>query len=354
MKERVKWIDIAYGLMMVLIVVGHTLGPYKNSFLGSFIYTVHMPILFILMGYMFQRHSYKFQFTDSFVRYLVPYFFTAILVIGLNSLALVLPKNIIIHSQSKSILSSVISVLYGAGSIPFNPWGWQINPIGLIWILLAMFLATQLFNLMMTLLDKYQQPEFVRVIVVIVLAIVGGWLGKTVYLPWTIGAVLFVQLLMYIGYVVKKTGMLEHLPNESYILFAGVWSVSGFFGYFTLNIPSSPNLLISLLGAFGGSICIFRISQYLATQKSNIGLRILDHLGQGYLIVICFHLISLDIFKFDDVLFKTIESFTGSFIAVIITILYRLLFVTIFVLLVPKIPGLRNMFIAPSVPSESE
>lgn len=344
MNKRVKWIDITYGLMMLLVVIGHTLGPYASSFLGSFIFAVHMPILFILMGYLFQRRPYKVQFRKSCSQYLVPYVVTGIVVVILNSIALALPQNVIFRSQSKSLLSSITSVLYGAGSQPFNPWEWKVDSAGLVWVLLAMFLASQLFNLIMRLADKRQQPEYVRLIVVILLTIIGGWLGKTVYLPWSIGAVFFVQSLMYMGYAIKKTNLMDHLTSESYILFGGVWIMSGFIGYFNLNIPGSPNLLLSLLGAFGGSICIFRVSQYFAVKKNNIILKMLEHLGQCYLIVICLHLIDSNYFEIDHVLFKAVEIFAGSFVAVIITVLYRLLFVAVFVIIIPKIPGLNKAF----------
>lgn len=49
MKERNVTIDIMKGIGIILMVVGHSGYP---SFLRNFIYTFHMPLFFMISGYL--------------------------------------------------------------------------------------------------------------------------------------------------------------------------------------------------------------------------------------------------------------------------------------------------------------
>ncbi|WP_270224197.1 acyltransferase family protein [Lactiplantibacillus pentosus] len=52
MAKRIEWIDIAKGIAILAVVVGHTLGPYNGQLFGSLIFAFHMPIFFMLSGYL--------------------------------------------------------------------------------------------------------------------------------------------------------------------------------------------------------------------------------------------------------------------------------------------------------------
>ena len=45
-KQRIDWIDIAKGIGIFLMVVGHTSIP---SFLSNYIFSFHMPLFFIIL-----------------------------------------------------------------------------------------------------------------------------------------------------------------------------------------------------------------------------------------------------------------------------------------------------------------
>lgn len=44
--KRIQWIDIARGIAILLVIIGHSLGNYWPGYLGNFIFVVHMPIFF--------------------------------------------------------------------------------------------------------------------------------------------------------------------------------------------------------------------------------------------------------------------------------------------------------------------
>lgn len=58
MKCRVEWIDIARGIRIILVVIGHLCEGVKP--LHNIIYSFHMPLFFFLSGYCFkEQRSWK-------------------------------------------------------------------------------------------------------------------------------------------------------------------------------------------------------------------------------------------------------------------------------------------------------
>lgn len=76
--SRIDWIDIAKGIGIFLMVMGHTSIPKLG---GHWIYSFHMPLFFFLSGFLFQPGKYTWsQFIKRKVRTMVvPYFFFVVL-----------------------------------------------------------------------------------------------------------------------------------------------------------------------------------------------------------------------------------------------------------------------------------
>lgn len=65
-KERIEYIDIAKGTGIILMVLGH-IPAFSNNykFAYKFIYAFHMPLFFIISGYLF---AYKYKQNQIVVR----------------------------------------------------------------------------------------------------------------------------------------------------------------------------------------------------------------------------------------------------------------------------------------------
>jgi len=349
-KKRIEWIDIARGIAILAVIVGHTLGPYNGKFVGSWIFAFHMPIFFILSGYLYRQRGIGREFFNGIKNLLVPYFATVVIMFLINFVALKVPHGLGIHAYFPNTKTAIISALFGAGSNVIGYWKWQIQPIGALWFLLAMFIAIQLFNLIIVITNSFKGAEYIRFVICLLLVIVGGILGRIVYLPWAINAALFSVGFIYVGFLIQKYELLAKLSDTSYILWGGLWLISASFGYFNLNVPNSPNLFISFLGGVGGSLCVFRISQYFVKYESRHWLKLLKTYGRLSLIVLCFHLIDLNVIGVAGHLYQIALPHTGVLTAVIIEIIYRIVFVTVFVFLVPKTPVLRNCYLMRQFP----
>lgn len=81
--NRVEWIDIAKGIAIIFMVMGHTSIP---SFLSKYIWSFHMPLFFFMSGLMYNQQRYnnfstllKKRMRTLFVPYWI---FTIIVFIG--------------------------------------------------------------------------------------------------------------------------------------------------------------------------------------------------------------------------------------------------------------------------------
>lgn len=69
--KRLDWIDIAKGVAIILVIVGHTVP--NPSPLRHAIFSFHMPVFFILAGYTFRPKPWCELLSGSVSRLLVPY-----------------------------------------------------------------------------------------------------------------------------------------------------------------------------------------------------------------------------------------------------------------------------------------
>ena len=82
--KRIEWIDVAKGICIVLMVVGHTRLP---SIISNWIWSFHMPFFFFISGMTFKVGNYKslnFFLYRKLRTLLVPFFVFSILVIGIS------------------------------------------------------------------------------------------------------------------------------------------------------------------------------------------------------------------------------------------------------------------------------
>ena len=57
--KRIEYIDIARGIGILLVVMGHNDFSLISPFLFKLIYSFHMPLFFFMSGIFFKPHSSK-------------------------------------------------------------------------------------------------------------------------------------------------------------------------------------------------------------------------------------------------------------------------------------------------------
>ena len=73
-RKRIEYVDVAKGIAILSVIVGHTFSAYDpGSLLNRFIYSFHMPLFFILSGFFYRPQDFKTAFGRKVKNLLVPY-----------------------------------------------------------------------------------------------------------------------------------------------------------------------------------------------------------------------------------------------------------------------------------------
>ncbi|MCT0162167.1 acyltransferase family protein [Lactiplantibacillus pentosus] len=344
---RIKWIDNVRGIAIIAVVVGHSLQQTQNGLLNQYIYAIHIPIFFILSGYLYhERSNFGQELVHGNKTMVIPYFFTSLLVI-IGSL--VAPySGEILRSPFINGKVGIMSALYGAGDKGNYLFSNEIRPIGAIWFLLCMFLALLLFNQLMIITKNVYYNGFVRLCFFSALALIGTYSAKYYLLPWSVNAALLVQLFLYWGYIIRKFSVDKKISILYLILGFIAWSVAAKQGFLMVVTARSSNMFLSFIGVAGASIVLIQLGKWASKLKRTS--RLLRYAGRYSIIVFCFHLIDLSVINVGGVLAAHVNQLFGTGIAAIIVIFYRLIVPGVAVYLVPKIPVIRSIYLPREFP----
>lgn len=126
MNTRIRYIDLAKGLTMLLVLVGHidTIEPVKHL-----IYSFHMPLFFLLSGYFMKLEGdIQVEIKKSFRSLIVPYIVVALFI---------RIYQVILNAYINAPVVDLQDIL----SVPLVMWriGDTVVSAGAIWFLVALF-----------------------------------------------------------------------------------------------------------------------------------------------------------------------------------------------------------------------
>ena len=188
--SRSRTVDIARGIAMIAIVIGH-LGVHD---INRVVFTFHLPIFFIITGYYLKTdESFKAVVKKRFRTLIVPYFLTCAAVIIFAVIINIL--NTILVGDGESIIDVLLlwvyASLYGAGDNYLEPY--FIKGIGAIWFLWATFWGVIFVKLIL----KAKSPF--RSVLVLIVFLVGYFSRLICWIPLSIQAGCCGTLYIYIG-----------------------------------------------------------------------------------------------------------------------------------------------------------
>ncbi len=279
---RIKWIDVARGIAIILVIIGHSCRP--SSTLAKAIFSFHMPFFFIISGYFFRRdNNFSNLVSGKAKSLLLPYLTTALIVYG-YWLLVVRYRLHDLTQPSTMAITFLKSFVYGAGNVVKQyP---SIVPIGPIWFLLALFSANILFFIILKI--TRQSKMYIQAVLFLLISIAGCMIGKYLFLPWSLDIALASQFFMFSGYVISTR--IQQLKDISAPLIAPIflfWIYDIYAGGISLNNREYNNILISFAGAIAGSLVLLYASYQLSKIKSME--KALSFIGMSTLVILCFH-----------------------------------------------------------------
>ena len=283
--SRMKHIDIARGIAMLCIIIGHM----DINGINRVVFTFHVPIFFLISGYFISESGELRPFVLKRLRTLiVPYFVTALAMIVIGSV-----KMLISYGPDEALVTFAdrfYGALYGAGDGYEEPF--YIRKIGAIWFLWASFWGSLLFRITLK-----SRPALRPFIIALIFA-AGYFTHLLCWFPLSIQAGCCAVLWFYAGYLAKGAKPLtEKLSDEykyaAFLLAAVVWVffIIDFRGFWLVNCFFGRGV-VDIIGSLCGCYVVIWVSKLLE-QMSFIGGR-LAFLGKNSIFMLCFHMLELE------------------------------------------------------------
>lgn len=263
MKKRNEVIDVARGILLILVILGHLVKV--NSIIFNWIFTFHMPMFFFLSGMCFNIDKYKNFYVflkEKVKKRLIPYF--SFILLGVI-LCLIIPSwriNLFNYQTIKEIFYY---------TQPEN------IHVGQLWFLVALFFAEIILYLVNKFFEKFKRDKYLIITTYLLLAITGGKIFNIINifnftrLPFKIDTAITACVFMGIGYEVNKNNIFEKIIKYKNFtipislllgLFMGIYN-----GYVNICNCIYNNILIYYMAAVSGIIGIYFISDNIKENK---------------------------------------------------------------------------------------
>lgn len=342
MTKRIEWIDIAKGIAILFVIVGHSLGAYGGGFITNVIFAFHMPIFFILSGYLYHPKNVNKNIKDGTFNLLFPYLFTSLLILIVSMFALKIKNFSVLNPFYTSIKQATISIIYGAGSVPVNPFHFAIKQVGALWFLIAMFFSIQIFNIIMKLTYSIPNNFIKRLLCFSMISALGTFLTNVFVLPFSLNAAFLSTLFLFVGYCIRQYDVLNAITLPYVLILLVFWLATSKKNFFLFMTASSTNIYISVITAIFASICVIKFCIALQNNsKFQITNRILTWYGKNSLAILCFHLLDMNALLITNHVYAMPISPLAH--TIILTI-YRIIIASFLTLLVSKVPFIRSFY----------
>lgn len=296
MKERTIWIDYLKVIGIWLVVLGHR--DLLDTDYTQLIYCFHMPLFFVISGYLAGDSSFRQSVMKETNRLLMPFIATSTILLLIEGLKWVLVS--VRHHDIALIVKNFLPTIYG--SILGMRYGTEsLHPVcAPLWFLITLFCVKSLH----TMLYSIKWHVFAGVLCVF-MSIILSYIHIQIVLPVVISVLAYPFFLL--GTLLKQVdfkcvnsrmgGAKEWtLLSIAIILLIGTIVISNTNGRVEMakfNLGNSP--LLYYLASITGSFCLILLCRFLF-----LGAKLFDGikvLSSGTMIILGFHLLLIDIIE---------------------------------------------------------
>lgn len=304
-KPNFKYMDVARGIALSLVVISHANG------LNLYLIYYFIQIFFIISGFVYRPgRSYAESIKKKASRVLLPYF-------GYS--ALLWTFYAVVRRDTDEILHSLFGVFYSRFS--FYKIGTREDPIylldianGAMWYLTAFFVTSLLFYLIADKCLKSWKTTMVWTVVLIGVSMLFNELP--VMLPWSLDIVGVTTVLMLTGAWLRKIEFFE--KRENFWMVAGMLLIylgtAGFNGYLNTSLRiygdyGALSVPLYMIVSVSGSILCIWVAKWI--QNLKIG-NLMKYLGTHSMEIICVHMVVLEVFQIAASRLLDVSAFTGG------------------------------------------
>lgn len=283
-KKRIKWIDVAKGVGILLVMISHFSGGIP--FIGQFLFGGYMQMFFVISGFTLKINNNSKDFLlKRAKKLLIPYFVYGFLIIILNMFMMIIKGDFNGHV----LVSNVLGLFYSRFSL--YPLSVENNKYLLncfnspFWFLTAMFVS----YIWVWIYFK-QKNRKNKIIVLVFLSLATILLVNCpILLPWSIDTSFIGALFIITGYYIKKKKFTTLQIIFACILYCCLILVNGNINMSVRDYGRIP--ILSCLIFYGIGI-LFTIIYCCIIQKIKLKAleNILSYIGNMTIVLLCFHL----------------------------------------------------------------
>ena len=289
--DRLRFVDIARGIGILSIIVGH----FGIPAIVRVVFTFHIPVFYLITGYFMEKEPVSLFLRKKVKTLLMPYFITCIVVVLLQSLSA------LFHGMdvAETLWIWIKAGFYGAGSSYHLPE--PFTAIGAIWFLLATFWGSLLMQFV---LRRNQYAQVIEVIALFVFGYITA--NRFIWLPFDIQPGCCAVLYMYIGHVarIKEDGIRKVMdkawPAAFFVWLAFICTFTSF-SLVRCDYGRGP---VDIAASLCACYCIFFISEKLDRLDGRT-VWTLANIGRYSLIILCIHLVEMDLIDWWSVVDQT-------------------------------------------------
>lgn len=301
---RLRYLDIARGLAMIMVIVGHIIQPeIMGNTLRYFLFAVHLPLFLIISGVLFKEKDYKSLIGKNINKLVLPYFLgilfmIVIFIIGYHQDIFMFWHNTV-SGNMKSVTSIIkAAVLVNGGDYyEFLP---QFNiSIGAIWYLIGYFETTIIFNIII----KLVKNKWGQLVVIGIITIIGYVIGSYTAVPFQLLSSFVMLPFLGAGYYTKTYWIglsLRSIKIDFSLIIIGIifWYLSGKNGILLLvSAQATQGVFLGTMGGIMGSFAILTIIRWFESQHTMKFLKsFFIKAGKNSLMMMVVHTLDLRVF----------------------------------------------------------
>lgn len=289
--KRLDWIDCAKGVGIIFVIIGHC----SIESVKEYIYLFHMPLFFIISGFLWNREKYsKMCYKDFFVykwhKLIIPYFKIAGTCFILFGIVLLFHR----YGFGELYLNTLIKYVYGIViySKGTSEWFPLCFPL---WFMTCLFCS----EIIMKIIFDISNKSFQIFLLVAASGFIGYCLSFVGKIPWNIDTAFSSIPLLFIGYfcrnhwneISRTENLIVLLPLTIFIFFYGVKGVD-------FNFNTYTNLPLVYIQSSIITITIFIVLQRIKMKgKTDICLQLFRYYGKNTIAIMGYHCVFIEFVK---------------------------------------------------------
>lgn len=308
-KSRNVTLDIAKGLGIILVVLGHSRFPFNN-----FICLFHMALFFIISGYFFKQYYYKdVENIKIFIKKRIKSLYLPFIICNISFLFLhnffldinLSTNNLLFYKQNDFVFTNYNTINISGKKLLYililNHW----EAFGIAtWFLKVLFILSISFCIGSYIIDKITKKyfELTRGCICFLCLLFGYYLYIQNFNFYQIGTIFSTTILFYLGILYKN---FQNKINLNFITFLMsiiilLLCYSNNQSKFIIANNYYNNPIWLILASISGFFFILYISKVLSNNLfcSNL----LSYIGQHTVIILCMHILFFKVITYLQVL----------------------------------------------------